>query len=125
MLKVKIEGSSMEPLIKNGDTLLFNESKAPKRGDIVLIRDNCELVVHRYVGKNLIKGDNSKCFDGCSNDTITILGTGEPIYRSSLLALLSIFNTKKSIIAKPSRALMIIVGTLLRTFRFKKVSFKP
>ncbi len=68
-MAVRVEGSSMEPTICRGQTVLAkNTEKPPRKGDVVLIKTQDErLVVHRvastfHIGARFYlvhKGDNS------------------------------------------------------------------
>lgn len=63
-----ISGSSMLPLINDGEIILFEKSNIVEKGDIVLYRSwNNKKVCHRvmkiYKGNVLTKGDNCKYND--------------------------------------------------------------
>jgi nickel-type superoxide dismutase maturation protease len=66
--KFKIVGHSMEPTIKNGETVLvsnlFYAFKTPKIGDIVAFRDGDEVLIKRITSiskeKYFLAGDNQR-----------------------------------------------------------------
>jgi len=78
------KGLSMLPLLKDQDEVIVNFSKKDVEvGDIVLIRLDKELVVHRLIQigqRNILKGDRSLHFDEIS--LTDILGTVEGLIRN-------------------------------------------
>ena len=70
--KVPISGTSMWPLLKEGDVVLVMPAKNVEIGDLVCFRENLsrELVIHRLINTNTVKGDNNPYSDG----SVTIIG---------------------------------------------------
>jgi nickel-type superoxide dismutase maturation protease len=68
LTKFKVVGHSMEPAIKNGESVLvsniFYWFKNPKIGDIVTFRDSGQILIKRITkistGKYFLAGDNQK-----------------------------------------------------------------
>lgn len=56
----------MYPYLQSGDKLLVDPYFLPKKGDLVLASLDGEYLVHRYLGKEKIKGDKNKFFDARS-----------------------------------------------------------
>jgi signal peptidase I len=56
---VKITGSSMQPLIKEGDTITFvplRNADSLKTGDIAVFQRGTGLIAHRIIGKSIAAG---------------------------------------------------------------------
>ncbi len=82
-VKIKVFGTSMKPIIKNGDILLlepFNYQKLKINDIIFVVINNFEIYfIHRIININkkyiITKGDNSKFED-------------YPIYKSDIIGIL-------------------------------------
>ena len=78
--RFKVAGQSMLPLLKNNDWVMidFRERKTQDIGDIVLIKKQDGLLLHRIIGKSkncfFSKGDNQKYTDA-SISSNEIIGT--------------------------------------------------
>ncbi len=75
LFSMKIEGISMYPYLKSGDRIWVDSSKSPGLGDLILFKCAEELVVHRFLGEDLFKGDYQKMYDQEFGDSCTVLGT--------------------------------------------------
>lgn len=100
----------MEPLIKEGDELVFCPDETPKLGDVILFNLHGELTAHRLIPGGLVKGDNSKYLDGKLGKDIKILGVAPKEYRNPLLAYLSSYNLMDKPFSRFSRLFMLILG---------------
>lgn len=65
MKVVQTKGISMRPILVTGDLVVITEKIEPiPFGTLVYAKTiNQEMVIHRYVGQNLVKGDRVKNFD--------------------------------------------------------------
>jgi hypothetical protein len=57
MKALDVVGTSMWPVLKNGDTVLVDESMSPQIGDMVARKIDEMIIVHRYLSRGLTKGD--------------------------------------------------------------------
>lgn len=61
---IKVVGDSMFPTLKNNSIVEIDTSpRKAKFGDIVLARYEKRFIIHRFLGKKRIKGDNNIQFD--------------------------------------------------------------
>lgn len=63
-LKLTVKGTSMEPLLKDGQPILINKALKYRLGDCYLFRYQNRIILHRFAGKSkekmyLFIGDNS------------------------------------------------------------------
>jgi hypothetical protein len=69
LLRLKVLGNSMSPLLETGDDVLVGsvEENQLKRGVLVVVRAQDEFLTHRLIGRNssgwLTKGDNCRWLD--------------------------------------------------------------
>ncbi len=61
LLTVLVDGSSMNPTLKDGQVIVVNQTIEPKRGDIVIIDMGDRLLVKRVIGMG---GDTIEIKDG-------------------------------------------------------------
>jgi signal peptidase I len=86
-IRLRVDGTSMVPLLKPGDVVIVQriEPERMKRGDLVVIHREHDLVTHRLVwqgtGQWLTKGDNCRNLDPAVVDK-AILGKVIAIERS-------------------------------------------
>ena len=77
-------GNSMAPFIISGDEVYIKRSKSYRKGDVVLLRNNRVLMIHRIVDKTeggvITRGDASSSDDPGPVDRAEILGK---VYRVS------------------------------------------
>lgn len=117
MIKLEVQGNSMHPSLIHGERLFIDTKRVPVVGDIVFGKINGELTVHRLISDKLVKGDNSKFFDGEINRDFYIIGVAAKSYNSKLLAKLSKKNIQGRLLARPARLFMIIIAQFLRLLR--------
>lgn len=62
LIEVKVEGTSMWPLIRPGDmvSLRLSDGSELKAGDLMVFRQSGNLIVHRFLKRRWI--DNTVCF---------------------------------------------------------------
>lgn len=96
----------MSPYLISGDVVSYDSSIKPFPGAIILFKHKDDLIIHRYISRDLYKGDNCKRFDQekYPENNLNILGVvterlsegkGRPLHygmRCRLLALTSQFN---------------------------------
>lgn len=117
MNAVTVTGISMRPFLVTGDVLLLKEVKMPPPfGSLVLVtKDNGEKSVHRYLGKNLVKGDRCKYWDNViSIDSLVVERMSKNKWISLTgrwsrwtLGVLSLVNLKSNFIIHHFAAAMI------------------
>ena len=86
-IRLRVNGTSMVPLLKLGDIVVIQriEPERLRKGDLVVVRHEHELVTHRLVwqtaGKWVTKGDNCRSLDPAVVDQ-AILGKVIALERS-------------------------------------------
>jgi len=83
-LRFQAHGNSMSPFIRDGDTIHLKHCSSYDLGDVVLLRNDQLLLVHRIVEKTqsgvITRGDASACEDPGPVNTSEIIGK---VYRVS------------------------------------------
>lgn len=73
-LEIYVSGNSMEPLIRDGDTIRIAYFPNYVVGDVVVFVYDCKILVHRILkidnGRIYCKGDNSFRLERISSDEI-------------------------------------------------------
>jgi len=96
-----VSGGSMYPYLQEGDLVLNSHDKNFSFGDLILFEKDQKVFIHRYLGKELFKGDSLKRFDQEYQVPLTILGKVDirivnnqliPFKKNFLVNLLSWFS---------------------------------
>ncbi len=112
-LKLPAEGTSMYPLIKQGDICQFTSIKhSPlKRGDIVLFESPAnQLIAHRFLNCAYVQEEEWYIFKGDTNYGLDDLITGEKII-GRLVAI-----QKKSVTIQEKNVAAVLWGKLILAF---------
>ncbi|MCB0376874.1 MAG: S26 family signal peptidase [Bdellovibrionales bacterium] len=124
--EIKIHGNSMYPILKNHDLLGVESFDKPEEidkfavGEVVLIRDRREWVVHRVVdfGVKATMGDWSLCIDAPTKiwgRVLTVNGVPDPLLRDKKVSLISqIISGQPMVFRKFFRVVLLLYVFLKR-----------
>jgi hypothetical protein len=77
-----IQGNSMEPLLREGDSIKVFNVIFLKPGECYIFKHNGKMMIHRLAGKHredyFFIGDNSNCFEKVKRDQIYGILYGNP-----------------------------------------------
>lgn len=129
-----IQGSSMEPLLKKGDSIRIFSMTSLKPGNCYIFKHNDKLLVHRLAGKNgqdyYFIGDNSNSFEKVRREQIFGILYGNP-YNKMAKQLIRMINwlylqtNSWKPLCRMTGVRKRIIRAIYRSFHEKRISETP
>lgn len=112
-LEIPAEGTSMYPVIQDGDICRFVSCETQKltKGDVVLFQDSTgRLITHRYVKAELKQDQWTYWFKGDTN-----LGFDEQVSETNIIGRLVLIKRGEKVL-RPTKPPLLIWGKLITNF---------
>lgn len=129
-----IQGNSMEPLLKEGDSVRIFNVTSLKSGDCYIFKHNGKMIIHRLAGKigedYYFIGDNSNSFEKVTREQVYghLYGNHNNKIKKQLIMIINWLYLHIMRRRPPSRAFGLrkrIIRTIFRSFHEKTIPETP